>query len=217
MVKFLYLCECEYFRRYRRRLTPLRWFFYKYGPWARELAKRDQQFVEREDKIVSADKCIKYYKLDWLTAKLPGEYLEDIAARAVVRQVVRQWAKRYTEDEAKWELVTRELLNEVYHHTAPMRHAKRGEMLDFSLIPPAKPTIEVKLDRQRIAEVKKRFHSLKKNKSTTQSLYPLPELAPNVREKIATALERLEQEEYNWLTGDFSVKIDKEDGTFGVE
>lgn len=218
LVKLLYLSECEYYRRYRRRLTSLNWFFYKYGPWANELAEANPELIEREDKVIEANKCVKYFKLDWLSAKLHGDYIEDLEARTVVKHVVTPWAKRFAEEGANWQLVTRELLNEVYHHTAPMRYAKFGRPLDFTLISPAKLTIEIKLDPMHIAEVKKHFRLHKKHKSPKQSLYPLPELAPGLRDAIAAALNQLDEEEL-FVMRDFPIDVTDEDlrGAFDEE
>jgi hypothetical protein len=109
------------------------------------------------------------------------------------------------------------LLNEVYFHTAPMRHARFKETLDFTLIPPASPTVELKIDLKWVAEVKRRFRQVHKKAEPGRSLYPLPELAPAVRENVAAALERLNEEEGRWLTGDFRVKVEGSDGALGVE
>lgn len=216
LVKFLYLSECEYYRLYRRRLSKLGWFFYKYGPWAPEL-KEDPDLVESETKIVTANRCIKYHKLDWLEAKLHGDYVEDLDARSVVNRVVTPWALRYTEEEAQWELTTRELLNEVYFHTAPMRHARFEDTLDFTLVPPATPTVELKIDVRWVVEVKRKFRDSRNKAEPGRSLYPLPELAPLVRENVAAALQRLDDEEGHWLTNDVRVKLDSAGGSFGVE
>jgi hypothetical protein len=197
-------------------LSTLGWIFYKFGPWARELAG-DSSLVETEKKVIGTDKCIKYHKLDSPEAKPHGDYMEDSDAREVVRRVVTPWALRYTEEEARWELITRELLNEVYFHTAPMRHARFKETLDFTLIPPASPTVELKIDLKWVAEVKRRFRQVHKKAEPGRSLYPLPELAPAVRENVAAALERLDEEEGRWLTGDFRVKVEGSDGALGVE
>lgn len=216
LVKFLYLSECEYYRLYRRRLSSLGWFFYKFGPWAKEFTG-DSNLVEMEKKSVATNKCIKYRKLDWLDAKRHGDYIEDSDACGVVRRVVTPWALRYTEEEAHWDLITRELLNEVYFHTAPMRHARFKDTLDFTLIPPAMPTVELKIDPKWVVEVKRKFRDARKKAEPGRSLYPLPELAPVVRENVAAALQRLNDEEGPWLTNDVRVKLDTAGGSFGIE
>ena len=218
LVKFLYLSECEYYRLYRRRLSKLGWFFYKYGPWAPEL-KEDPDLVESETTVVSANRCIKYHKLDWLEAKLHGDYVEDFDARSVVKRVVTPWALRYTEEEARWELTTRELLNEVYFHTAPMRHARFEDTLDFSQIPPARPALELKIDPKWVADVKRRFRDTCKKAEPGRSLYPLPELAPAVRDSVTRALEQLSEDEDGSLGGYVPFEVDSRDleGAFGDE
>jgi hypothetical protein len=219
LVKFLYMSECEYYQLYRRRLSKLGWFFYKYGPWASEL-KDDPALVESETKVISANHCIKYHKLDWLEAKLHGDYVEDLAVKSVVRRVVTPWALRYTEEEARWEYVTRELLNEVYFNTAPMRHARFEETLDFDLIPPIKPAVDLVVDKKWIAEVKLRFRrSAKAPTESTRDLYPLPELAPAVRDSVTRALEQVSYEEDGSLQGfvPLSTKTEDLQGAFGDE
>lgn len=218
LVKFLYLSECEYYRLYRRRLSSLGWFFYKFGPWAREFAK-DSNLVEMENKVIESNKCIKYRKLDWLEARLHGDYIEDADARIVVRQIVTPWAQRYAEGEERWELITRELLNEVYFHTAPMRHARFEETLDFALIPPARPALELKIDAKWVAEVKRKFRDACKKAEPSRSLYPLPELAPAVRDSVTRALEQLSEDEDGSLGGYVPFEVDSRDleGAFGDE
>jgi len=200
LVKFLYLSECEYYYRYRQRLTSLGWFCYKYGPWARELAYADGGSVEVLEKAVTPERCVKYWRLDALC--LPSaDAIESLEARSVVRQVVKPWAQRFAAEESDWELATRELLDHVYHHTAPMRHARFGEPLDFDSIPSAQPSFTVELPRERVAELRRQLRAIWKTPSCSEPLYPLPELAPSVREHVTEALARLEDEEAT-LTSD---------------
>jgi hypothetical protein len=83
-----------------------------------------------------------------------------------------------------------------------MRHAEFKETSDFALIPSTQPAVELKIDPKWVAEVKRRFRTERKKTETSRSLYPLPELAPVVRDAVTHALEQLTEEEVGQL-GDY--------------
>ena len=56
LVKLLYLIDVEHYRRFRKTLTDLTWYFYHYGPYAFELESvlRNMPFGFDEEEVVTA-------------------------------------------------------------------------------------------------------------------------------------------------------------------
>lgn len=142
LVKLLYLLEVEFYRRYQRRLTELKWVFLHYGPYPVELnellGSPDVEVLPRplgdgrrfEEIHVSN---AKGKSVDW-----------DPAIIRLAKDVVSKWAG----------LSLNLLLDYVYFETEPMINAKRGQELDFSTVKPRAPVREIKLDRKKLNQIR---------------------------------------------------------------
>ncbi|MGB3480320.1 MAG: type II toxin-antitoxin system antitoxin SocA domain-containing protein [bacterium] len=182
LIKLLYLTECEFFRRRRRRLTNLEWIFYKFGPFAFDLQKTHRSIIhlEEEEKTITSDKTIKLLSIAYGNAFIHEKFVADYAVSAIIKRLVGYWKDKST----------RELLNFVYHHTEPMILANRGHVLDFSVIPETL-LFKSKISKETVKEFRKRL-KYTKAKKTSKSLYPLPELTKEWRVRLIKALEDLE-------------------------
>jgi len=136
LLKLLYLLDIESFREKQATLTDFNWRFHKYGPWSPEydevldrlnnsnmISMRTGNKTEWDAVFVDAVKRVD------LSEAFPA-VLDELRAR----RIIEAWADR----------PTGELLEYVYFHTAPMRNARRGELLDFSGILGEEPVPEYK-------------------------------------------------------------------------
>jgi hypothetical protein len=124
LVKFVYLVDLEYQRRYGRTLTGLPWRFHHYGPYAFEfgdLSRLCGYDLEREE-FVDA----RGHQGTLLYAPQDEEFPEGLrmTTRMIVDGLVEKWADRDTAD----------LLDYVYR-TEPIRRGQRGAPLDWSVVP----------------------------------------------------------------------------------
>jgi len=124
LVKFLYLIDLEHQRRYGRTLTGLQWKCYLYGPYAFELPTIGARLgfdLQSEDFV-----NVKGHRGTLLRVPDSQEFPAGLSfgIEILVNGILRVWADQETAD----------LLQYVYH-TEPMRHAQRGDKLDFSLVP----------------------------------------------------------------------------------
>jgi hypothetical protein len=123
IVKILYLIDVEYYRMYGESLTGLKWYFYRYGPYAYDIdaAINGLGFRLGEETIETAEGHAAY---TYRVQESPD--LDDLrfAAKAGIDRIISRWA---LED-------LRALLDYVYTSTEPMRVAAFGEDLDFSTI-----------------------------------------------------------------------------------
>ncbi len=124
LVKFLYLFDIEYQRRYGRTLTDLPWVFHLYGPYSfalRDIGRLCGYSLEREE-FVNA----RGHKGTLFTAPYERDFPNGLAPvdRVIIDGLLGIWADRDTED----------LLEYVYS-TEPIVHGTRGEPLDWSVVP----------------------------------------------------------------------------------
>lgn len=124
LVKFLYLIDLEHQRRFGRTLTALHWQYYLYGPYAFELPGIGKQLgftLDHED-----FETAKGYRGVLLSVHEPQSFPAGLSfgAETVVNGILQVWALEQTSD----------LLHYVYN-TEPMKHARRGDNLDFSAVP----------------------------------------------------------------------------------
>jgi hypothetical protein len=125
--KLVYLVECEFYRWEQRRLTTLEWIFLHYGPWSAALADVAGQRLNLAPEVLPDGRQfhgITYSESEF--NRLPERFF-DPTLQGVFMRVMESWAARPLD----------ELIDHVYFHTAPMRDAQRGEMLDFGTILPA--------------------------------------------------------------------------------
>ena len=125
LVKFLYLIDIEYFRRYQKLLTGLDWIYYHFGPYAFELPKIGRRMgykLEREEFQSGRKTGILFH------AKYPQDNLKDFRHNEenLVLKILKVWAEQDTSV----------LLNYVYNRTEPMINARKGDKLDFCVIQP---------------------------------------------------------------------------------
>ena len=136
IVKLLYLIDIEYFRHYRVALTGFPWKYYYYGPYSSEIEdifkRLHLDLPQEEVKTTKGHKAFVFRSSE----DAEFEFNENVpqGARYVVERILRRWAPEELNP----------LLSFVYFDTGPMRSAKPGDLLDFSLIPPMK--LEKKLD-----------------------------------------------------------------------
>jgi hypothetical protein len=168
LTKFMYLAEVEYFRVKRERLTDLQWIFYLYGPYPASMnSVLGEPTVETNEchggKI---SKQIMREEDTFMMAKA------DFELEAIIARIVKEWG----------DADLNKLLDYVYFETEPMQNAKRGELLDFSVIGPAVPKkIQVSLDRKKLDELRTKIASrAKKYGPARQSVVSSSELSENL-------------------------------------
>jgi hypothetical protein len=124
LVKFLYLIDLEHQRRYGRTLTGLQWQYHLYGPYAFELSTIGARLgfdLQREDFV-----NVKGHRGTLLHVPDPQDLPAGLSfgIETLINGILRVWADQETAD----------LLRYIYD-TEPMRHAGRGDKLDFSVVP----------------------------------------------------------------------------------
>ena len=127
LVKLLYLIDVENYRRRGATISGLEWRFYHYGPYAFEIdaALKELSLDVPQDSVTlgTGHKATIFRPNHGLRPRL-GEYVSSPAELGLVDRIVRDWG----------EVEFNALLNHVYFFTEPMKHAERGEVLDFSTI-----------------------------------------------------------------------------------
>ena len=124
LVKFFYLIDLEHQRRYGRTLTGLQWKYHLYGPYAFELPTIGTRLgfdLQREDFV-----NVKGHRGALLRVPDPQDFPAGLSfgVETLVNGILRVWADQETAD----------LLRYVYH-TEPMIRARRGNKLNFSVVP----------------------------------------------------------------------------------
>ena len=194
LVKLLYLVDVENYRRSRRTLSGLHWYFYHYGPYAFEiddaLDELSLDVPQESIKTGSGHNAIVFRPDRSMRSRL-GEFVGTPELRLVDR-VIQKWA----------ETELNPLLNHVYFYTEPMADAERGEPLDFSTIQRHRPqrSIEGSLEMppDRLDEYRARFKEAM-GKRTRPRLEP----APRFDEVFWEGLARMNWEEsYGVPSGD---------------
>jgi predicted ribosome quality control (RQC) complex YloA/Tae2 family protein len=189
LLKLLYLCEVEFFRVYKQRLTPLDWKFYHLGPWARSYDDLLTGLVANQHLIETTVEGLDY-DTTLYRVLIPQQKLRDLFSSAkeafTVEHVLNRWVKAPTP----------ELLNHVYFHTEPMLEAHRGEQLNFNTIQPesvkkfelqpsglsrkdiqrARKKFQAKIDRQLPPKERFRFTAPKYDEQFQEAMAKLDEL-----------------------------------------
>ncbi len=124
LVKFLYLIDLEHQRRYGHTLTGLQWEYYLHGPYAFELPTIGTRLgfdLQREEFV-----NVKGHRGTLLRVTDPQDFPAGLSfgIETLVNGILRVWADQETTD----------MLRYVYH-TEPMGRARRGDKLDFSVVP----------------------------------------------------------------------------------
>jgi hypothetical protein len=126
LIKYLYLIDIEYYKKFGTTFTGYNWIFYEFGPWAYEYNDTFQQM--EKDPNFRLDKgdavLISCRERESLESVL---YNDDLLMRAM--RIIDRWAVESLG----------ELLNYVYFHTDPMENAERNKPLDFEKVKSAEP------------------------------------------------------------------------------
>lgn len=155
LMKLLYLLDLEFYRRYGRTVTELRWKYYHHGPYAVEVDKvlgnlpdiDESEFVSRAGR--KGYTYVSESDIDESERQLINMF--GYPVKQVLDRVLDRWAL-----EDLWPL-----LDYVYFETEPMQGARRGDVLDFSRVSreespvPSVPKIE--LPRGKLAELRQRL------------------------------------------------------------
>ncbi len=154
LIKLLYLVDVENYRRRGATITGLKWRFYHYGPYAPEIedALRALELDIPQDSVtIGTGHTATVFRPNQRLRPRLGAYVSSAAELRLVDRVIREWGE---ED-------LNPLLNHVYFFTEPMRHAERGEILDFSAIPRQRPRMAAvhspPMADDRVDEYKLRF------------------------------------------------------------
>jgi hypothetical protein len=128
LVKLLYLIDVECYRRARASLTGLTWRFYHYGPYSvgvdNALRQLDLDIPQEQVSTRGGFTAITFRPPPYLEVE-PDQFLSAVQRR-VVDRVLDRWA---LED-------LNSILDHVYFQTEPMKEARRGQILDLSLVRP---------------------------------------------------------------------------------
>lgn len=197
LVKFLYLIDLEHYRRYGKKLTDLKWFFYHYGPYAfalPEVGKRLGFDLEQEEFETLKGKFGRIFRV-----REPQELPKGLrySVESMITGLLQVWADQETPD----------LLSYVYK-TEPMVHGIRGQELDFSVVPQGSRYYElyVPLDSKTVKEIKESFKAFLKDESDE---YVTPLTKSNAIEQAS--IQALEGEDIQEFPGIFP-KISDENG-----
>ena len=198
LVKLLYLMDVENYRIRRNTVSGLEWRFYHYGPYAFEIdeALRDMELDIPQD-AVRTDKGHKaiVFRLSREHRPRLSEHLPSSRELRVVNTVIRDWG----------ETELNQLLNHVYFYTEPMKHAERGDVLDFSTIRRRRSaravSHEVSMPSHRLDEYRARFQEAKA-KRVRRPLNPAPRFDSVYRTGLA---HMMEEEVSEVLTGSVNV------------
>lgn len=119
--KYLYLIDYCHWRFHGRQATDAHWVFYHYGPWAAEVqtAMNDLAVIQGFSWGEEEETVLQFVRVEEPPPKQPA------GMEGVIQHVLRAFKDRDLNY----------LLNFAYGQTEPMLAAKRGEALDFSLVP----------------------------------------------------------------------------------
>jgi hypothetical protein len=181
LVKLLYLMDVENYRRRQETISGLEWCFYHYGPYAFEIdsALNELSFDIPQESFTteSGYKVIAFRPERSLKPSL-GKYVRSLSELRLVNRVIRDWG----------ETDLNALLDHVYFYTEPMKHARRGELLDFSTVERRRRKLAAnrtpQLSSDELGKYRARFQE-SKTRSVRQPLYPAPRFDSVYREGLA--------------------------------
>jgi len=118
--KLLYLIEWEYFAWTRKRLTSLDWIYFHYGPWSPTLSTilQEEFKTPNEEEQPGQFRPVHWTppEFEHINTRLPADL------EGIVQRVFETFGAMRTKD----------IIRYVYFNTEPMRHARRGQSLDFT-------------------------------------------------------------------------------------
>jgi hypothetical protein len=139
LVKYLYLIDLEYYRRYRYTLTGMDWIFYRYGPFAFELPKigEDLGFDLQTERFETA----KGHTGRLFRVQGPVQFPRGISKiKSMVDNLLKIWA----------DYETIHLLRYTYE-TEPMQEVVYNEQIDFAVVPEGSLYYEIQLNIDKAA------------------------------------------------------------------
>lgn len=142
LVKLAYLAEVEYYRKKQQRLTGTRWIFFHYGPYSHDFGNPEEE--------ISVGTSLKGRTLKTISVSENHNDVFDFdgETRSIIDGIYETWAGASLN----------RLLNFAYFYTEPMIHAqRRGETLKFETIPKEKEMKPLRIDKDKVAELRKRL------------------------------------------------------------
>ena len=205
LVKLIYLIDVEYYRRRGTTFSGLEWRFYHYGPYAfvidTALRELDLDVPQETVTTDTGHRATVFRPNHGLRPRL-SEHVSSQSELLLVDRIIRDWG----------EVELNPLLNHVYFFTEPMKHANRGEILDFSTIQrnQVSPTSGrgVPIPTDILAEYKSRFQETKA-KRVRQPLFPTPRFDRVYQESLERMTE--EEESHGALTGTIDIPTEAKD------
>lgn len=186
LLKLLYLADIEGYRDTRSTLTGFDWIFHLYGPWTPQY---DELLKEMESGRLIAIRAGNRGDLDTqFISTEESSNLDRLPIQvntwAAVRRIARLWANESTG----------EILNYVYFETEPMREARRGEKIDFSVVAPRDQSplyrrTKSSLDKKGLHAARKRFLEVRRPRGPVQSFTP-----PTYDEAFSRAVLMLDED-----------------------
>lgn len=184
LIKYLYLIDIEYYKKFGTTFSGYNWIFYEFGPWAYEYNGTFQQMQEHHNFRFSGQGeavFISCYERESLESVFDSIDLESKA-----RRIIDRWAAE----------PLGELLNYVYFDTDPMEGAERHKRLDFEKIKSAEPIPKFHLipgtkSKKGKAEILKRIQDRIAQKSESVRQFT----PPNFDEKYFKAIQIMDDED----------------------
>ena len=181
LVKLLYLMDVENYRRRQETISGLEWRFYHYGPYAFEIDSvlNELSFDIPQESFTteSGHKAIAFRPERSLKPSL-GKHVRSLSELRLVNRVIRDWG----------ETELNVLLDHVYFYTEPMKHARRGELLDFLTVERKRHQSTAKrvprLPSEHLSKYRARFQ-VSKTRRVRQPLHPSPRFDNVYREGLA--------------------------------
>jgi hypothetical protein len=121
LIKMLYLIDLDYFIRHSKILTGIDWYYYSFGPYffdVGDILRSASIDLDASEIATSSGVGFTYKSLEEQDISKDV----DFATEQQINRILKKWA---LED-------TRAILDFVYK-TAPIKHGKQGNKLDFSL------------------------------------------------------------------------------------
>lgn len=176
LVKFLYLADYYHARWHQgRSFTGLPWAFIYYGPYCRQVMQEIDGAVA--ENYISR----KTYSSQFLNAKDFALYgCEDQESESFRRKLPHAVVSELKEAIRRFGDETASLLDYVYFDTEPMMNARKGDILDFSLVQPP-------LKREQIALKKLPKNIIERAKGHAKEL--ADQFARNLRNKEQDNIE----------------------------
>jgi hypothetical protein len=144
LVKILYLADLEWRRSNKGEpLSNWSWKFWLYGPYAPEIGEvfGSQEVESVEFKSGKACRFLIFKPSELRSGNVPN------SVSKIFNSILERWGGVDLND----------LLDYVYFETEPMENATRGQLLDFSPVPPRPQTVSPTFDTKKLSELRRAF------------------------------------------------------------